>query len=55
MNSITTLGLPTNNTLRNVKIESKKISAQCTPYFFSTIKTSNKSSTKINTMSVKNK
>lgn len=55
MNNITTSGLITTNTSKNVKIESKKIISQCIPYFFSTIKKDTKVSMQSKKSSVKNK
>ena len=55
MNNITTSGLITTNTSKNVKIESKKIISQCIPYFFSTIKKDTKVSMQSTKSSVKNK
>ena len=55
MSSITTCGLIIANTSKNGKIESKKISSQCVPYFFSAINKNNKNSLKERKNSVKNK
>lgn len=55
MNSITTLGIPVTNTSKNIRIESKKIKAHYTPYFFSAIKNDNKTIKNLNKKGVKNK